>query len=99
MCPTANIAIPYGEYARRHAEPKQEREHVDEERVVKRALDEPPSGHGNSEWNRADNAERPQLTAEGKILHQGYLRKAARDLKDFASEEDRLVPIRKPRIA
>jgi len=99
MSPTANIAIRYGEHARRHAEPKQEREYVDEERVVKRALDEPPSGYGNSGWDRADNAQRAQLAAEGEILHQGDLRKAARALEYLAAEKDRLIPVRKPGIA
>ena len=99
MCPTASIAIPHGEDARWHAEPKQERKQVDEKRVVERPLDESPSGYDNSGWDCADDAQRPQLAAEGEILHQRYLRKATRAPEDLASEEDGLIPVRKPRIA
>ena len=99
MSPTANIAIRYGEHARGHAQPKQEREYVRKKRVVKRALDKPPSRYGHSGWNRADNAQRAQVAAEGEILHQRDLRKAARTLEDLAAEEDRLIAVRKPRIA
>jgi hypothetical protein len=99
MSSTASIAIPDREYARRYAEPKQEGDYVDEKCVVERALDEPPSGYGNSDWDRADNTQRAQLAAEGKILHQGDLRKATRALEYLAAEEDRLIPVRKPGIA